>query len=170
MRVSPASIALLILGVLGFPGVSNSAVVHGTADLYPWFMPGCACGWDQAIDFSTQTIVSKNSTSANLAFEFTPQHGTPVWSVLHATTFYYLTATIESLLSVPESGDFHSHIEPTGTFVMKTDENLWVKLTVRGSAGDDVQIEYYLQQDGSRYFGPVPTKPSTWGSVKALYR
>jgi hypothetical protein len=58
----------------------------------------------------------------------------------------------------------------TGTFVMKTPENLWVKFTVRGSTGDDVIFEYFLQTDGSRYFDPVPVEQTTWGKVKALYR
>lgn len=171
MRFRPVSCVFLSVLMLMVASSSYSTVSHGTATLLPYYMPGCDCGWDQAVDFSAQTIVSKSSASADLAFEFTAQHGTPVWSPLHTTTFYYLTDTIESLLSVPATGDFYDKIQPTGTFVMKTSENLWVKFTVRGSTGTDVIIEYYLQPDGSRYFGPLlAVEPSTWGSVKALYR
>lgn len=164
--------AILTLLIVVSAGSSRAVVLHGTLTLFPWYMPGCECGWDQAIDFSANSIVSKNSGAANLAFHFTPQNGTPYWSPDHFVTFYYLpNSTIESLESVPATGTADGEIHPTGTYVMKTSENFWVKFTVRGSDGDNVHIEYYLQFDGTRYFGPlVAVEPSTWGKVKALYR
>ena len=171
MRSCVSFVTLAIALFLSFSGAAQGEILHGTATLLPWWMPGCACGWDQAEDFSIQTIVSKSSPGANLAFQFKAQNGAPVWTPLHAIKLFYLDQTIESLETVPETGTVHSAIEPTGTFVMETDESWWVKFTVRGSTGTDVIFEYYVQSDGTRYFGPVlATEQSTWGHVKALYR
>jgi hypothetical protein len=90
-------------------------------------MAGCHCGWNEAFDFSAQAIVPKTSESANLAFSEQPQDGQSVWSAVHANAFFYVPAAIETMLMVPETGTVYIRIESTGTYVMKTEENLFVK-------------------------------------------
>ena len=168
-RILPCILALGAL--ISASSVARSEVLHGTVTLLPWYMQGCDCGWDQAFDFSEQAITSVGSSGANLAFEFGAQDGRPMWSARNASLLYYLPVTIESLDTVPETGTDGRDIRPTGTFVMKTTEPMWVKFTVRGSTGTDVIIEYYVQTDGTPYFGPaLAVESSTWGRVKALYR
>ena len=171
MRTHLHGSILALTALVSMNSVARSEILHGTVTLLPWYMPGCDCGWDQAFDFSGQAITGINSPGANLAFEFGAQDGMPMWSPRNASLLYYLAATIESLESVPETGAFDPYIKPTGTFVMKTTEPMWAKFTVRGSTGTDVIIEYVVQTDGTRYFGPtLAVERSTWGRVKALYR
>ncbi len=66
------------------------------------------------------------------------------------------------------------------TCVLLTADGLYVKYAVRSidekEEGGEcifgaVEIEFYVQTDGTRAFGPaLPVKSSTWGGVKALYR
>ena len=168
MRSRVPLVTLALAALLTISSTTESAVLHGTVSFLPYYVPGCECGADEAFDFSAQATVPFQSLSADLAYSEDPKGGTWYWYAPRSSVFYYLAATVESLETVPASGTFYDKIQLSGTYVMKTEEGYWVKFTVRDDA---FTIEYFVQTDGTTYFGPaLAVESSTWGRVKALYR
>jgi len=56
-------------------------------------------------------------------------------------------------------------------YVVRTKEHHYAKVRVEMIGGGGITIEYTYQDDGSRVLArPVAVRPSTWGTVKGLYR
>ena len=81
---------------------------------------------------------------------------------------------VENITAAPtDANAYHSNepSEPGMAFVVRTGDGFYAKLVVRAWLPNSVVIEYWVQMDGTNDLDDVvAVMPSTWGSVKALYR
>jgi hypothetical protein len=151
-------------------------VIHGFQTLQPtwinvWPVP---LPWDGGFDFSTQTVLPHTADESDISYgEEIRGDG---W-IFHALGYGIVAVEVnlEDLQSAPAiPQDYTIGVTLGQTYVMRTDDNLYVKFAVREwdeGGCCSLVIEYYVQMDGSPNFGPLlPVRSSTWGQVKALYR
>jgi hypothetical protein len=153
-----------------FPQTASSELIHGTARLYLDADLGC----DQAIDFSTQTLVGCHTAEADFTYYSSLQHPEQLefgvyypggWMVTVDTPFE--DVSIASLI-----GSIDQRVMLNRTYIIRTKDPLYAKLVVRSiNEGLTVDVEYVVQTDGTRVLGPaLPVEQTTWGKIKALYR
>ena len=145
---------------------SRAELIHGTATF----------GFFQAIDFSTQSIVSCNTptsdacVSENVIFLTIDLIG-----YNDCTIAFVPDSTLEAITTAPMTG-YHptENLDQVNkAYVARTGDGFYAKFAPRSidNANLIVTIEYYVQMDGSPSFGPsLPTASTTWGRIKALYR
>jgi len=170
--------------ILAAPSAPVAEVVHGFQSLEPTELANWGEWSHDAFDFETQTIVTTASLAADLIYgEDEKSFGW--WLQLYHCHGAELYTPLEQVLTAPDQlvelggASLSSKVADSRTFVIKTDDNIYAKFAVRhvydgiGSNGGccSMEIEYYVQTDGSPSFGPLlANEPSTWGRVKALYR
>lgn len=166
----------LVAALLIVPATASlSEVIHGTVTIRPNYVLGFPPpgGWDEAFDFATQTLIPMSDPNWDLTFAEDIRGGTWNLGIRHAGNIYVTTA-IEDVDVAPTLDHRGIGIFSfDGTYVLKTVDNLYVKFALLGWANIDygLNVEYYVQTDGSPNFGPsLPVRTTTWGQVKALYR
>lgn len=180
-------ISLLILTLICIiaPVVIRADVVHGVKSVEPTERANWGQWSHDAFDFDTQTVVTTSSAAADLIYG-EDEKGSGWWFQLYYCQGAVLyNTTLEQVLTAPDAlvelggAWLSSQVADTRIFVIKTDDDIYAKFAVHhvydGINGNGVcctmEIEYYVQTDGSPSFGPtVATQPTTWGRVKALYR
>lgn len=179
----------LLIASLGFllAGATSAAaeVIHGSRIIWYCENQGCGCGTcggGVSFDFNTQNLVDHWSDDADLGVGFGcdggPYFDPSVTSLNGATGTAYPDSTLEELTMAPPPpyGSFWMWDDLNTTYVMLTGDGLYVKFASRAFheihciyAG--VEVEYYVQTDGTPFFTPtLPVQSTTWGQIKALYR
>ncbi len=173
------------LSFLGGPGPTRAEVIHGVNGVMDMNLgaPYCVCGYE--FDFETQqplfyppyppdltdlgALSSGEQFSSSYPITFRLLHG--------ATGLAVVDSTLEALTTAPPLPYANTIPGPAigRTYVVLTGEGRYVKFAVRtmqeGPGFGEVGIEFYVQMDGTPYFGPtVAVRPTTWGRIKALYR
>ncbi|HXV13114.1 MAG TPA: hypothetical protein VEC56_02815 [Candidatus Krumholzibacteria bacterium] len=154
---------------------SRAEVLHGTATLEFW--SSCGLYWGgNAIDFESQSTVGYYVLEADLSLS------EPVNYCGRLNLWFsngghgaQVGGSLEELTTAPEPlGQWVMIMPPVDeACVLKTVGGLYVKFAVRAlrMGAREVDIEYYVQTDGTPEFGPVlPVTATTWGQIKALYR
>jgi hypothetical protein len=162
-------VILLAPFVLGSNAPAHSEVVHGFAGMNPAYdenLGGLIN--DEAFDFSTQTVAPVND--GDLAWEMDMRGLVR----LHFRDCYgtIVQTPLEDLDLAPPLPNRIGSGLGNGTYVIRTSDGLYAKLTINVPVGVlFLTIEYYVQTDGSPSFKPLlPVRATTWGGVKALYR
>lgn len=165
--------------------VTQAEVIHGFQALEPTELANWGAWAQDAFDFDTRTIVTPGSPAADLVYGEDEKSMGWWFQLFNCQGAEIYDKTLEQVLAAPDKlvelgGQSLSSKRPNpGVFVIKTDDNLYAKFSVRnvydginGNGGCcSMVIEYYVQTDGSPSFGPLlASEPSTWGRVKALYR
>jgi hypothetical protein len=168
----------LLLASAGFsPLSSRGDVIHGFQTLSPTYVQdqGSIFG-EYGLDFATQTVVPLSSGSADIYF-FEYYRNGQEWVATKNGHGGDVETPLVDLTTAPEVlswGELESPAPLDRTFVVKSGDGLYAKFAVRTVDSEgccSVSIEYYIQTDGTPYFGPaLAVEASTWGRVKALYR
>ena len=171
---------VLLSAVLIGTGPARCEVIHGFVELRPTYIASVGLGHDEAFDFLTQTIVLASSPSSDLSYGEDEDGRTELQ--MRESHGHHVDTALELLEVAPDLPDwfYGPPVLLTGTYVVRTADNLYVKFAVRefndGLGENDkgccnLIVEYYVQMDGSPNFDPLlPVRPTTWGKVKALYR
>jgi hypothetical protein len=162
---------LVILSVV--PASGHTETIHGTTTLLSTYIEAYGYGSDDGFDFATQSIMSwTTSADSDLSFSLDVFDENPAIALKNCLGTV-ADVSLEALAEAPEEmaplGGLN--VQLNQTTVVKTADNIYVKFAARSLPGYYIEIEYYVQNDGSRSFGPLlAVEPTTWGRVKALYR
>jgi hypothetical protein len=154
----------------------RAEVIHGTVSLHPTYVMGWPdpMYWHDGFDFETQTVVVYTTESSDLSWGETTPDGEALFFPHNADGIVHVPTPLTQLETAPTiAAGFSSaqNVNPTAVYVMRTGSGHYVKFAQHFPDESDLTIEYYVQMDGSRNFGPtVAVQPTTWGKVKALYR
>jgi hypothetical protein len=173
-RRIPILLAFLFL----LPTRLRAEVIHGVQLIRATEVAEYGALWDEALDLSTQSVVSAHSELWDLAFGIDIRWNNGL--NCRACNGAEVDGSLESITVAPEHlSSFGSRRIDTFTldqcYVIKTSDGLYAKFRVMGFDMDgyccSITVDYYVQMDGSPSFAPaLPVEPATWGRVKALYR
>ncbi|MCI0452903.1 MAG: hypothetical protein L0Z51_11030 [Candidatus Latescibacteria bacterium] len=165
---------------------ARAEVIHGFARAVDY--NGAGGSITVGVDFSTQLTFRIDMSNRHLAdlqasIPVGPGGGCSTWLVsFNGTTGRSVPGTTLEELEVAPESPYCCIPSPelNETCVLLTVDGLYVKYAVRSideteTGGEcifgGVDIEFFVQTNGTRDFGPVlPVESSTWGRIKALYR
>lgn len=156
----------------------RAEVIHGEDTVR--FYDGAGGTIGGVLDLDSQTVVRWPSSDSDIGatFPLNCHLGAASLWLRNGTTILAVDSTLEELTTAPPLpyGTDNSFPPLNTTYVAHTSDGAFAKFTIRDMKYTqciyvEAVIEYYVQTDGSRDFGPeVGTESTTWSRIKALYR